>query len=163
MRNPQERVVSIRGFLFLSKFEVRSNIKRKPKEVNILVKISIFCCSKVTQKLGCSSTQCLCALKNRIGAYSRHTRNAEVELVGLVNCPGCPSEIGPERLAKQIKNLAEYQVNEIYFSSCINTFCVFRYDYQALIERDYPEVEVIFDAGRPHLPPIQIEFALQNN
>ncbi|MEI5988331.1 MULTISPECIES: CooT family nickel-binding protein [Dehalobacter] len=36
--------------------------KRRLKEVNALVKICIFCCSKVTQKLGCSSTQCLCAL-----------------------------------------------------------------------------------------------------
>ncbi|NLI93966.1 MAG: CGGC domain-containing protein [Peptococcaceae bacterium] len=44
-------------------------------------------------------------MKNRIGAYSRHAKDTEVELIGFVDCSGCPSEIGPERLAKQIKNL----------------------------------------------------------
>ncbi|WP_353852999.1 CGGC domain-containing protein [Dehalobacter restrictus] len=126
-------------------------------------RIGIFCCSKITQKLGCSCAQCLYDIKNRMGTFDRYTGDTEVELAGLVHCPGCPSEISPERLANQIKNLTEYQVDEIHFTNCMNTFCVFRYDYQALIERDYPEIEVILGTGRPHITHTQVEIGSNNN
>lgn len=118
-------------------------------------KIGIFCCSKVTNKLGCSSAQCLYDLKNRTGSFERYAGGMEVELAGLVNCPGCPTQIAPERLINQMENLAEFQVDAIYFSNCMNTFCVSRYGYQSLIRRNYPEIEVVLGTGNPHITHAQ--------
>ncbi|UWG98487.1 CGGC domain-containing protein [Dehalobacter sp. DCM] len=122
----------------------------------MLKKIGIVCCSKVTQKMGCSSAQCLGALKNRIGSFSKYQRDEEVRLVGLINCPGCPSEDGTDSLALHLNSLMAYKAEEIHFSSCVNKFCAFRYDFQALLERDFPQLDVLLDIERPHWPEIQI-------
>ncbi len=127
------------------------------------MKISMFCCSKVTQKLGCSSAQCLYDLKNRVGTFDRYTKDTEVELVGLINCPGCPSQIAPYRIIAQIENLTEFQVDAIHFTNCMSTFCAFREKYRSMIERNYPEIEVIFGTCQPHFTYAQNEIVAQNN
>ena len=120
-------------------------------------KICIFCCSKVTHKLGCSSAQCLYDLKNRTGEFERYIHDNEVELVGLVNCPGCPTQIAPDRIINQIDYLTEFQVEAIHFTNCINTYCAYRYEYKSLIEMHYPDVEVIMGTGKPHITNLQRE------
>ena len=128
-----------------------------------MTKISIFCCSKVTHKLGCSSTQCLYDLKNRTGSFERYSGYKEVELVGLVNCPGCPAQIAPDRIINQIENLIEFHVEAIHFANCMNTFCAFRSEYKALIQRNYPEITVILEAGKSHFTYAQSEIISRDN
>jgi predicted metal-binding protein len=120
-------------------------------------KISIFCCSKVTHKLGCSSTQCLYDMKNRTGLFERYSRDEGVELVGLVNCPGCPTQIAPDRIINQIVNLTEFDVEVIHFTNCMSTFCAYRHEYKSLIERNYPDIEVVLGTCKPHITKAQQE------
>lgn len=135
---------------------------RNGEEVHAVMKIALFCCSKVTQKLGCSSAQCLYDVKNRVGAFGRYARDIQVELVGVVNCPGCPSQIAPYRIIAQIENLADFQVEAIHFTNCISTFCAFHENYRLLIERNYPELEVILGTT-PHFTHAQVELVSTNN
>ncbi|UWG98488.1 CGGC domain-containing protein [Dehalobacter sp. DCM] len=111
-------------------------------------KIGLFCCSKSTRENRCASAQCLNNINNRTGDFQEYSDEKEIDLVGIINCPGCPSEIPPDRLSSQIKSLAELQVNKIYFSNCMNSCCVFRYDYQAIIERDYPDIDVFIGTDK---------------
>ncbi len=141
-RMAEKKQISIIGFM-------------KVKETAHMVKIGLFCCGKVAQKLGCSCTQCLYDLRNRVGSFDRYSRDTNLELVGLVQCPGCPAETKADRLSALVKNLVEYQVDVIHFSHCLNTFCVFRYDYASLIERDYPEIEIVLDTGLPNVTHMQ--------
>lgn len=122
-----------------------------------MVKISIFCCSKITHKLGCSCAQCLYDLSNRTGSFERYAKDEKVEVVGLVNCPGCPSEIEPMRMIYQIDNLAEFQVHAIHFTNCMNTYCTFRYEYQSLIQRNFPGIEVILGTCAPNITHVEQE------
>lgn len=125
-------------------------------------KISIFCCSKVTHKLGCSCAQCLYDLKNRTGSFERYATDKQVELVGVVNCPGCPTQIAPDRIICQIENLTEFQVDAIHFSNCMSTFCTYRHNYQSLIQRNYPEIELILETRKPHISHVQEEAVAQS-
>lgn len=116
-----------------------------------MAKISIFSCPKVTRKLGCSNAQCLYDMRNRIGSFEQYAKNSEAELVGVASCPGCPTETVPERIINQMLNLTDFDVDAIHFANCLDTFCAFRYRYQTLIQRNFPNIKIVSGACRIHM------------
>ncbi|WP_088227410.1 CGGC domain-containing protein [Desulfosporosinus sp. FKB] len=108
-----------------------------------MTNIVIFSCPKVTKKLGCSCSDCLNELRNGKGPYKIYDSSRNLELVGIINCPGCPAEIDPERIIVQIQYLLKFNVNKIHFTNCLSFYCAFRYNYQVLIEGKFPDIEVV--------------------
>lgn len=108
-----------------------------------MTNIAIFSCPKVTNKLGCSYSDCLGELKNRRGPYKIYNRSQNLELVGIINCPGCPAETNPERVINQIQYITKFEVEKIHFTNCMSFYCAFRYNYQILIEGRFPSIEVV--------------------
>lgn len=67
-------------------------------------KIGIIICDRYRS---CAGGKCFRAIKNREGAFSKYSKDQELELVGYTSCGGCPGgnvEYVPEEM---IKNGAE--------------------------------------------------------
>jgi len=66
-----------------------------------MARIGILTCSNATQELGCSSISCLADLRKRKGAFANYPADERLDLVGIINCPGCPTLAGPSKLLKR--------------------------------------------------------------
>ncbi|AFQ42609.1 CGGC domain-containing protein [Desulfosporosinus meridiei] len=108
-----------------------------------MIRVAIFSCPKVTNKMGCSSSDCLDELRNRQGSYTTYDSSENLELIGMINCPGCPAEIDSQRIINQIQYLSKFKVNKIHFTNCMSLYCAFRYNYQVLIEGRFPNIEIV--------------------
>ncbi|MDI6913142.1 MAG: CGGC domain-containing protein [Desulfitobacteriaceae bacterium] len=56
-----------------------------------MARIGILTCSNATRDLGCLSVSCLHDLRKRKGAFARYPSEEKLDLVGIINCSGCPS------------------------------------------------------------------------
>jgi len=121
--------------------------KTKQKEEPFHKKIGILTCSIITQDLGCASPFCLKDFRNRGGKFSNY--DDDVELVGIINCAGCPGILGAEKLAHRIRALAELKVDVIHFSSCMADFCPSKEKYRKMINEKYPDISVVFGTHDP--------------
>ncbi|EHQ91081.1 CGGC domain-containing protein [Desulfosporosinus youngiae] len=108
-----------------------------------MTNIAIFSCPKVTNKLGCSGSDCLDELRNRLGPYEIYDSSESLEMIGVINCPGCPAEADSERIINQVQYLLKFKVEKIHFTNCLSFYCAFRYNYQVLIEGKFPNIEVV--------------------
>lgn len=112
-----------------------------------MVRVGILTCSNITQDLGCPAAICLKDLRAKGGKFARY--NDDVELVGIINCVGCPGTLGSEKLVHRIRSLAELNVNAIHFSSCLIDFCPFKEQYRKMINARYPDIDVVFGSHDP--------------
>jgi predicted metal-binding protein len=116
-------------------------------------RIGILTCSNATQDLGCSSVSCLADLRKRRGAFAGHPAGEPLDLVGIINCPGCPTLAGPDKLLQRIRALTEFRVDVIHFSNCVKAFCPFREQYRSALEQRFPEIRVILGTHEEHITP----------
>jgi predicted metal-binding protein len=114
-------------------------------------RIGILTCSNATQDLGCSSVSCLADLRKRKGSFADYPKNEPLDLVGIINCPGCPTLIGPDKLLQRIKALTEFRVEAIHFSYCIKALCPFKEKYKDAIEKAYPDITIRVGTHEEHL------------
>ena len=114
-------------------------------------RIGILTCSNATQDLGCSSVSCLRDLRKRKGAFSKYVNDEVLDLVGIVNCSGCPTIIGPEKLLNRIRALTDFRIDAIHFTYCMDALCPFKMKYKSLIEKHFPNVEVILGTHEAHI------------
>jgi len=121
--------------------------KIKPKRENSHKRIGIMTCSNITQDLGCAAPICLKGLRARGGKFARY--DDDVELVGIINCAGCPGIFGADKLVRRIRTLAELNVDAIHFSSCLIDFCPFREKYRKMINEKYPDIDVVLGTHDP--------------
>ena len=56
-----------------------------------MARVGILTCSNATQDLGCCSASCLADFRKRRGAFAAYPAEEELILVGIINCPGCPT------------------------------------------------------------------------
>ncbi|WP_217806043.1 CGGC domain-containing protein [Sporomusa malonica] len=56
------------------------------------MRIGILTCSAATQDLGCSSVSCLHDLRKRKGTFERYSSEQNLDLIGIINCAGCPTK-----------------------------------------------------------------------
>ncbi len=118
-----------------------------------MAKIGILTCSNATQDLGCSSVSCLADFRRRKGAFSDYPPEEKLTLVGIINCPGCPTLAGMGKLLERIRALTEFGVGVIHFSFCIKALCPFKEKYKTAIEQAFPDIKVVIGTHEEHLTP----------
>jgi len=118
-----------------------------------MARIGILTCSNATQDLGCSSASCLGDLRKRKGAFAEYPPNEPLDLVGIINCPGCPTLTGPDKLLQRIKALTEFRVNAIHFSYCVKTLCPFRAQYEKALADAFPDIRIVIGTHQEHITP----------
>lgn len=108
-----------------------------------ITRIGIITCSNVTQEWGCVSGMCLTELRERKGFFEDYPYDEELVLAGIINCSGCPSVGGTQKILRRVRPLAELQVDAIHLSTCVTAICPFKQKYEQVIEEAYPEIKVV--------------------
>ncbi len=118
-----------------------------------MAKIGILTCTNATQDLGCSSVSCLADYRKRKGTFASYPDNEKLTLVGIINCPGCPTLTGADKLIERIRALTDFGVDTIHFSYCIKALCPFKEKYRATLEESFPTVKVVIGTYEEHIKP----------
>lgn len=116
-----------------------------------MARIGILTCSNATQDLGCSSVSCLHDFRKRKGAFARYGEDEKLDLIGIINCSGCPTLAGPEKLLGRIRALTEFRLDAIHFTYCMDTLCPFKNKYKALLEEHFPQIKIVIGTHEPHV------------
>ena len=67
-----------------------------------MARIGILTCSNTTQDVACSSFGCLKDVNNNTGEFERYREEGGTELVGIINCAGCPTRLTPEKIIGEL-------------------------------------------------------------
>jgi predicted metal-binding protein len=118
------------------------------KGVQLMKRIGMLTCSNATQDLGCSTVSCLRDFRKRKGEFSRYN---EAELIGIINCPGCPTVTGSEKLLRRIKSLTEFNIDAIHLTYCLIALCPFKEKYFKDLRKAFPNIEFIAGSHEAHL------------
>lgn len=116
-----------------------------------MARIGILTCSNATQDAGCSSVSCLRDMRKRKGAFEKYKEDVNLELIGIINCAGCPTLAGPEKLLNRIRALTEFRIQAIHFTYCMDVLCPFKNKYKELLEKEFPEIEIIIGTHEAHI------------
>ena len=108
-----------------------------------MARIGILTCSNATQELGCSSVSCLSDFRKRKGAFAGYSADQPLDLVGIINCPGCPTLTGPDKLLGRIRGLTEFKVDAIHLSFCMKALCPFTERYVRALRESFPTIRVV--------------------
>lgn len=118
-----------------------------------MARIGILTCSNATQDLGCSSASCLSDYRKRKGTFAEYPSNQPLDLVGIINCPGCPTLTGPDKLLQRVRALTEFRVDVIHFSYCMKALCPFKEKYQKALQEAFPNITIIIGTHQEHITP----------
>jgi predicted metal-binding protein len=118
-----------------------------------LARIGIMTCSNATQDLGCSSVSCLSDFRKRKGMFSGYPQEEKLTLIGIINCPGCPTLSGPEKLLNRISALTDFGVDSIHFSFCMKALCPFKERYKTALEETFPAIDIKLGTHEEHMTP----------
>ena len=116
-----------------------------------MARIGILTCSNATQDLGCSSAACLGDLRKRKGAFASYSKDEKLDLIGIINCPGCPTLTGPDKLMQRITSLTEFKVDCIHLSYCLVALCPFKAKYLETLEARFPEIKFVLGTHQEHI------------
>ncbi len=116
-----------------------------------MARIGILTCSSATQDLGCSSASCLADLRKRAGAFAKYPAGELLELVGIINCPGCPTLTGADKLLQRIRGITEFGVDAVHFTYCIKALCPFTGKYRKALEEAFPDIKVVVGTHKSRL------------
>jgi predicted metal-binding protein len=72
----------------------------------------------------------LADFRKRRGTFAQYPQDEKLTLVGIINCPGCPTLTGPDKLLHRIKALTEFKVDTIHFTYCMKALCPFKEKYK---------------------------------
>lgn len=118
-----------------------------------MARIGILTCSNATRELGCSSASCLAGFRKRKGAFAEYPETEKLTLVGIINCPGCPTLTGSEKMIQRIRALTEFQVDAIHFTFCMKALCPFREKYREALEEAFPKIRIVIGTHEEHITP----------
>lgn len=116
-------------------------------------RLAIMTCSNATQDLGCASVACLADLRKHRGKFSLYGPEEELLLVGIINCPGCPTLTGPEKLLERIRALTSFRLDAVHFSYCVKALCPFAEKYRKALETEYPQLQIVLGTHEEHMEP----------
>ena len=71
-----------------------------------MARIGIVTCSNCTQDTNCASVVCLADMRKRRGFFERYPKDEPLDLVGIINCAGCPTLAAPEKILKRVRAVA---------------------------------------------------------
>jgi predicted metal-binding protein len=107
-------------------------------------RIGILTCANASRTLGCCSASCKTDFKNRDGMFKSYPKDQEVELISIASCPGCPTDVAPGGLLREVRALAK-TAQIIHFSSCIVALCPFKEKLMEPLKNKFPAI--VFIAG----------------
>ncbi len=117
-----------------------------------MAKIGILTCSNATQDLGCSSVSCLADFRRRKGTFADYAPDEKLTLTGIINCPGCPTLTGSQKLLQRVRVLTEFGVDAIHFSFCMKALCPYGERYKRALEDAFPKTKIVIGTHEEHLP-----------
>ncbi len=117
-----------------------------------MARIGILTCSNCTQDLDCASTVCLGDLRKRKGLFKEYPPDEKLDLIGIINCAGCPTVCAPEKILRRVRSVAELRVDAIHFSFCMTVLCPFKHKYEDVIRDAYPEIKIVMGTHTPNDP-----------
>jgi predicted metal-binding protein len=85
--------------------------------------------------------------------FSEYPEEEKLTLVGIINCPGCPTLVGADKLLQRIRALTEFRVDAIHFTYCIKSLCPFREKYKKALEDNFPNIKIIVGTHEEHITP----------
>ena len=118
-----------------------------------MARLGILTCSNATQDLGCSSVVCLADLRKRKAAFASYPEDEKLTLVGIINCPGCPTLTGPDKLLQRVKGLTEFTVDVIHLSFCMKALCPFTEKYVRALSEAFPDIRVVVGTHQENETP----------
>lgn len=118
-----------------------------------MAKIGILTCSNATQDLGCSSVSCLADFRKRKGTFAEYQEAEKLTLTGIINCSGCPTLIGPDKLIQRVRALTAFGVDAIHFAYCVKALCPFSEKYKRALEEAFPNIKIVIGTHEEHLTP----------
>ncbi|MBU3952927.1 MAG: CGGC domain-containing protein [Proteobacteria bacterium] len=114
-----------------------------------MARIGILTCSNCTQETNCAAVVCLGDMRKRKGFFERYKDEKNLDLIGIINCSGCPTLAAPEKILKKIKSIASYTIDALHFSFCVTALCPFAKKYEEVIQKAYPALEIILGTHAP--------------
>lgn len=114
-----------------------------------MARIGILTCSNCTQETNCASVVCLGDMRKRRGFFERYPVDEPLDLIGLINCAGCPTLAAPAKILRRVRALAEYRLDALHLSYCMVALCPFLAKYRTLIRDAYPELTVVSGTHHP--------------
>lgn len=118
-----------------------------------MAKIGILTCTNATQDLGCSSVSCLADLRKRKGTFTVYPADEKLTLAGIINCPGCPTLTGPDKLIGRIRALTDFGVDTIHFAYCVKALCPFKEQYKKALEESFPKIRIVIGTHEEQVTP----------
>ena len=114
-----------------------------------MARIGILTCSNCTQETNCASVVCLGDMRKRRGFFERYESEEKLDLIGIINCSGCPTLAAPEKILKKVKSIASYRIEALHFSFCITALCPFVKKYQEIIQKEFPDLKIVLGTHTP--------------
>ena len=115
-------------------------------------RIGIITCSNCTQDLDCASLVCLRDLRKRKGFFQQYPPEEPLELIGIINCAGCPTVSAQAKIMRRVKSIADFRVEAIHISFCMTALCPFKEKYARVIKEAYPDVNLVMGTHTPREP-----------
>lgn len=117
-----------------------------------MARIGIITCSNCTQDLDCASVVCLADLRKRQGFFKEYPTDEKLDLMGIINCAGCPTVNAPQKILRRVRSIAEFGVEAIHFSYCITALCPFKEKYAKVIQETFPDIKIVMGTHTPRDP-----------
>lgn len=114
-----------------------------------MARIAILTCSNCTQETNCASVVCLGDMRKRRGFFARYKDEERLDLIGIINCAGCPTLAAPEKILKRVNSLAFYKIDALHFSFCLTALCPFLRQYEKVISKAYPDLTLVAGTHTP--------------
>lgn len=115
-----------------------------------MTRISILTCSNCTQDLDCASFGCLKAMNSRTGFFAEYPDDEPIELIGIINCAGCPTIGAHEKIMRKVKGLADQGAEYLHFAYCITALCPFMKVFEKVIRESYPQLKIVHGTHPKH-------------
>ncbi len=114
-----------------------------------MARIGILTCSNCTQDANCASVVCLGDLRKRRELKQKYRNEEKLELIGIINCAGCPTLAAPEKILKRTKALTAYRLDALHFSYCMTALCPFLKKYEQIIKENNPGLAIVHGTHTP--------------
>lgn len=114
-----------------------------------MARIGIITCSNCTQESNCASVVCLGDLRKRRGFFEQYPQDEPLDLIGIINCAGCPTMAAPEKILRRVRAVAEFNLDALHFSFCMTALCPFLHKYEGLIKEEFPGINLVMGTHKP--------------
>jgi len=114
-----------------------------------MARIGILTCSNCTQETNGASVVCLGDMRKRKGLFEVYPKDEPLDLIGIINCAGCPTLAAPEKILRRVRALTEFRIDALHLSFCMVTLCPFIKPYTTLIKREFPGINLVMGTHRP--------------